>query len=138
MKVESWSTYYNLPSDQWPPNAIGTDEAGKVSVWLVLYDAENNSIGSIEYYYSPNLTHKSTETNYREKLGSGSPPPTGWKTVQVNVGKVIRDHLKIDASKVVKVRVGAGVTGTHEDRTYAVGYFDDFSLTSREGELPSP
>ncbi len=33
----------------------------------MLYDTENNSIGSIEYYYSPKYTYESTETKYCEK-----------------------------------------------------------------------
>ena len=136
LKAESWATYNSLPSQQWPPNEIGTDEAGKVSVWLVLCDTQGNSIGSLEYYYSPNFTYEATDTSYPQKLGTGSPPPTGWKTIRVNVGEVVRQHLRIDASKVAKVRVCAGVYGTHEDKIYTVGYFDDFSLTGADASLP--
>ncbi|MBL7062025.1 MAG: hypothetical protein ISS54_04745 [Dehalococcoidia bacterium] len=138
LKAESWATYNSLPSQQWPPNEIGTDEAGKVSVWLVLCDTQGNSIGSLEYYYSPNFTYEATDTSYPQKLGTGSPPPTGWKTIRVNVGEVVQQHLRIDASKVAKVRVCAGVYGTHEDKIYTVGYFDDFSLTGADAGLPPP
>jgi len=115
-RVQRWSTF-------WGQNG------GWTAIALSYLDKDNNSLGTVYYYLNPYSTSENRPGIYWVKLGTGLPVPTDWINVKANLGEVARKLLDINPSNVFKIRITAVVFGTHEDGTYTIADFDDFSLS---------
>ena len=115
-RVQRWSTF-------WGQNG------GWAAIALSYLDRDNNSLGTVYYYLNPYSTFENRPGVYWVKLGTGLPVPTDWINVKANLGEVAGKFLDVNLSNVDKIRITAVVFGTHEDGTYTIADFDDFSLS---------
>lgn len=130
-RVRRWSTF-------------GGRNGGWTAVHVSFIGRDGASLGTAYYYLNPVAPSMSRPGVLWEQLGPAEPAPTGWHQVDVDLRRVAVDRLGIAESDVAAVRVGAVVFGTHEDRTFTVAEFDQFTLeptgagTAHAGETSLP
>jgi len=122
IKVESWSTYQEK-------------EVGLVATTISFLDEKDDFLGALHYYLRPDYSHESTLKDRWIKLSEETETPTDWYEVEVSLQQVLQEELGIGGGSIRKMVITAVVFGTHEDKTYTVGYFDNFYLGEKGASL---
>ncbi len=122
IKVKSWSTYQEK-------------EVGLVATSISFLDEKDDFLGALHYYLGPDYSHESTLKDRWIKLSEETETPTDWYEVEVSLQQVLQEELGIDGESIRKMVITAVVFGTHEDKTYTVGCFDNFYLGEKEASL---
>jgi len=122
IKVKSWSTYQEK-------------EVGLVATSISFLDEKDDFLGALHYYLGPDYSHESTLKDRWIKLNEETETPTDWYEVEVSLQQVLQEELGVDGESIRKMVITAVVFGTHEDKTYTVGYFDNFYLGEKGASL---
>jgi hypothetical protein len=122
MKVESWSTYQE-------------QKISLVATSIRFLDEKDDLLGALHFYLGPDYFHESTLNDRWIKLSEKTETPTDWYQVEVNLQQALQEELGIDGGSIRKMVITVVVFGTHEDKTYTIGCFDNLYLAEKEASL---